>query len=207
MFNTKSKKERSLKTPLFLKPFRSAGSKSAINRRPNPPGQHGAKRKRAKSEFAGQLSEKQKFKYTYSLRESQLIRIFKEASKNPDTTGPTFVSLLERRLDNVVFRLGLAPSRSVARQMIGHGHIHVNSRRVKASAYRVRPNDVISIRPESRNKKLFQDLLEGLEKYEAPIWLSVDAKTYSGKVVSFPKDFDIPFDISKVVDYYSKTAK
>src|SRR6185436_20123316 len=125
MFDTSSKKERALGVPLQLKPFRSASPKSAILRRPNRPGQHGGGRRRPPSEFAQQLNEKQKFKYTYGLREAQIRRIFQKASKAASSTGPMFMSLLERRLDNVVFRLGIAPSRSVARQFISHGHIQV----------------------------------------------------------------------------------
>lgn len=207
MFDTRSKKERSLGTPLSLKPFRSAGPKSAIVRRPQKPGQHGGARRRAPSEFGEQLKEKQKFKYTYGLREAQLRNTFKKASKSPSTTGPLFVSLLERRLDNVVYRLGLAPSRSVARQLVGHGHIQVNSKRVSAPSYQVRPNDMIRIRPESKDHPAFKELSETLKKHETPSWLSIDPVSFEAKVVSVPKDVESPFDISLVVDYYSKTVK
>jgi ribosomal protein S4 len=130
MFNSSSKKERRLGTPLFLKPFRSATGKAAMARRPGKPGQHGqARTRRGGSEFGKQLAEKQKIQFTYGIRDSQMRIIFKKASKSLSTTGPLFVSLLERRLDNVVYRLGFAPSRSVARQVVGHGHIFVNGER------------------------------------------------------------------------------
>ena len=207
MFDTKSKKERSLGTPLQLKPFRSAGPKSAIVRRPQRPGQHGGARRRAPSEFGEQLKEKQKFKYTYGLREAQLRNTFKKASKSPSNTGPLFLSLLERRLDNVVYRLGLAPSRSVARQLVSHGHIQVAGKRVKAPSYSVRPHEIIRIRPESKDQPLFKDISERLNKLQTPNWLMVDPVSGEGTVVSLPKDVEMPFDISLVVDYYSKIVK
>lgn len=207
MFDTRSRKERALGTPLQLKPFRSASPKSAILRRPQRPGQHGASRRRAPSEFGEQLKEKQKFKYTYGLREAQIRNTFKKASKSPSNTGPLFISLLERRLDNVVFRLGLAPSRSVARQVVGHGHIQVNKRRVSAPSYQVKANDVIRIRPESKDHPVFKDLGEKLKKYETPSWLSIDPVSFEGKVVTLPVNVESPFDISLVVDYYSKIVK
>ncbi len=207
MFNTRSKRERSLGTSLGLKPFRSAGPKSAITRRPGKPGQHGSARRRGPSEFGEQLAEKQKFKYSYGLREAQLRNTFKKASKSQSNTGPLFVSLLERRLDNVVYRLGIAPSRSVGRQLIGHGHIHVNSRRVSAPSYQVKANDIIAIRPESKDHPVLKELAEKLKKYQTPSWLSIDPVSLQGKVVTLPKDVEAPFDISLVVDYYSKIVK
>ncbi len=217
MFDTRERKERALGTKLGLKPFRSLSPKAAIVRKPQRPGQHGGARRRAPSEFGEQLSEKQKFKYTYGLREAQMRRIFKLAAKSPSNTGPLFMGLLERRLDNVVYRLGIAPSRSVARQLVGHGHIQVSSkggsssggnfRRVKSPSFQVKAGDVIRIRPESKNHPLFKDLAETLKKYEVPAWLSTNPETFEGKVLSLPRDLEIPFDISKVVDYYSKIVK
>lgn len=207
MFDTSSKKERALGVPLQLKPFRSASPKSAILRRPNRPGQHGAGRRRPPSEFSQQLAEKQKFKYTYGLREAQLRGIFQKASKSAASTGPAFMNLLERRLDNVVFRLGIAPSRSVARQVISHGHIQVNGKRVKSSSYQVKAGNVIRIRPESKDQQLFRELPEKLKTYNAPNWLTVDPGSLEGTVKTLPKDLEFPFDISLVVDYYSKLVK
>ncbi len=207
MFNTREKKERSLGTRLFLKATRSASPKAAMVRRPARPGEHGKDRRRAPSEFSRQLSEKQKFKAAYGLREAAMRKVFQKASKSAATTGPLFVSLLERRLDNVVYRLGFAPSRSVARQLIGHGHMMVNGRRVTIPSIQVRPNDVITIRPQSKDHAAFRTLNETFSKHQTPTWLLNDPEKMSGKVTSLPKDFDIPFDIALVVDYYSKIVK
>jgi len=207
MFDTRERKERALGVKLGLKPFRSLSPKAAMVKKPSRPGQHGASRRRAPSEFGEQLSEKQKFKHTYGLREAQMRRTFKQASKSPSTTGPLFMSLLERRLDNVVYRLGIAPSRSVARQLVGHGHIHVNGKRVKSSSFQVKANDVIRIRPESKDHSAFKNLAETLKTHKTSSWLSINPETFEGKVLSAPRDLEIPFDISKVVDYYSKIVK
>jgi small subunit ribosomal protein S4 len=207
MFDTRAKKERRLGTPLFLKPFRSMTGKSAITRRPNKPGQHGAARRRSGSEFGKQLSEKQKVKATYGLRETQLRNIFVEANKSKLPTGQVVLSLLERRLDNVVFRMGIAPSRSVGRQMVSHGHIFVNGRRSSAPSTRLRANDVVTIRPQSKEFQIFKDTMERLSKAQTPNWVSVNPQTAEGTVKSLPKDLDLGFDISLVVDYYSKIVK
>lgn len=134
-------------------------------------------------------------------------KVFREALKNPAVTGTMIMSLLERRLDNVVYRLGFAPSRSVARQLVNHGHILVNGRKITIPSYRVKVGDEIVIRPQSKDHQVFKDLDETLKKYEPPTWLTFDKEKFSGKVVALPKDFDIPFDINMVVDYYSKVVK
>lgn len=205
MFNTKEKRERSLGTKLFLKADRCNSPKCVTVRRANKrPGLHGSAYKRALSEFGQQLKEKQKFKFTYGLREAQMKRVVKMATKNPAVTGPMIVSLLERRLDNVVYRLGFAKSRSVGRQLASHGHILVNNKKVTIPSYQVRPGDTVSVRPQSREHPLLKDLPTILKKYEPPVWLSVDKDAVAGKVESLPKDFEIPFDVNMVVDYYSK---
>jgi small subunit ribosomal protein S4 len=207
MFDTRARKERRLGVPLFLKPFRSLTSKSAINRRTGKPGQHGAAHRRSGSEFGKQLAEKQKIKYTYGLRETQLRNAFAEAMHGKSATGQALLSLLERRLDNVVYRLGFAPSRSVARQVVGHGHIFVNGRRASAPSTRLRVGDVVTIRPQSKDFQIFKDVTERLAKTQAPVWLSVNPQTVEGTVKQLPKDLDLGFDISLVVDYYSKIVK
>ena len=208
MFNTRAKKERSLGTSLTLKPFRGSGPKAAINRRPVRPGQHGAKRRRAGSEYSEQLAEKQKFQFSYGLREKNVRRLFKAAAKSGhEAIGKSFLSLLERRLDNTVYRLGLAPSRSVARQMIGHGHILVNGRRIKSSSHQVKIGYKIQIRDTSLKSVMFENLEEQLKESDRPVWLTLDLKTKEGTVVALPLEVETPFDISKVVDYYSKIIK
>ncbi len=207
MFNTKAKQERKLGTPLFLKPFRSATGKSAIVRRPARPGQHGASRRRAGSEFARQLLEKQKVRFTYGIREAQMKKYFKTASKSTESTGIALINLLERRLDNVVYRLGIAPSRSVARQLVGHGHIQVNGKRVSAPSAQTYIGDVVTVRSQSKEYAPFKDMTERLKKADAPAWLTMNPETAAGTVKMLPKDIDTGFDISLVVDYYSKLVK
>jgi small subunit ribosomal protein S4 len=207
MFNTKARQERKLGTPLFLKPYRSATGKSAIVRRPGRPGQHGQARRRTGSEFARQLLEKQKLRFTYGVREAQMKKYFTLASKSKENTGSVLVTLLERRLDNVVYRLGLTPSRSVARQVVGHGHVQVNGKRVSAPSAQIYVGDVIRVRPLSKDFGPFKDMAERLKKADAPVWLTMNPETAEGTVKMLPKDIDTSFDISLVVDYYSKLVK
>lgn len=203
MFNTQEKKERALGTKLFLKAHRCNSPRCALVRKPHRPGLHGQAR-HAVSEFGQQLNEKQKIKASYGIRETQMKRIFSSAAKNPGITGNMIVQLLERRLDNAVYRLGLAPSRSVARQLVGHGHILVNNRKVTIPSFLVRSKDEISIRPQSGDQSVFKALPEMLKKYEPPVWLELDKEKLKGRVVSLPKDLEFPFDVNMVVDYYSK---
>lgn len=205
MFNTREKKERSLGTKLFLKAERCNSPKCVTIRRPTRPGLHGkARRRGVGSEFASQLREKQKIKFSYGIREDYLEKIFTRAARNPGITGQMIISYLERRLDNVIFRLGLAPSRSVGRHLVGHGHIMVNGQRVDIPSFEVKTGNVVSIRPQSKDHPAFKDLANRLKQYEPPVWLSFDKEKFEGKVLSEPKDYDIPFDVNLVVDYYSK---
>jgi len=204
MFDTREKKERSLGTKLFLKAHRCNSPKCALERRQVKPGAHGAGRRGKKSEYGEQLNEKQKVRFTYGLRESQIRIIFEAASKKAGITGNTIIQLLERRLDNVVFRLGLAPSRSVARQLINHGHIMVNDKKVTIPSFSVKVGEKISIRPQSKDRIVFNDLSVNLLKYVAPLWLNLNPEKLEGKVISLPADIEFPFDINMVVDFYSK---
>ena len=204
MFNTKEKQERSLGVRLFLKAERCNSPKCAMVRNATRPGLHGKAHRRAMSEMGQQLKEKQKIKFTYGIREAYLNKIFNMASKNPGVTGQMIISMLERRLDNVVYKLGLALSRSVARQLVSHGHIFVNNKRVSIPSYQVHVNDIVTIRSQSQSHPVFKDLSQNIQKIEPPVWLSIDKEKLEGKVVSLPKDFEIPFDTNMVVDYYSK---
>jgi len=204
MIRAKEKKERSLSAKLFLKPERCNSPKCVTIRRPTRPGVHGKARRRPMSEYGKQLQEKQKIRFTYGISERQMSNIFKEAAKSPGVTGEMMISLLERRLDNVVFRLGFAASRSVARQLVSHGHILINGRKTKIPSQRIKADDVITIRPQSSEHGLLKDLKEKLKQYDAPVWLRMDLEKLEGTVVSLPKDFDISFDVGLVVDYYSK---
>jgi small subunit ribosomal protein S4 len=201
---SKEKKERSLGEHLHLKGERCSSPKCVMVRRPYPPGQNGKKRKRAPSEFGTQLKEKQKLKWSYFLKENQIQSVFKEADRSKVATGEKMIELLERRLDNVVYRLGLTLSRIVARQIIKDGHIMVNGRKVTIPSYDVRIGDVIGIRPESKNRGVFKKLEENLKKYDAPTWLQLDKTTREGKMVALPFDTKVPFDIDLVIEYLSK---
>lgn len=203
MFNTQEKKERSLGVKLFLKAHRCNSPKCVMLRRPHRPGLHG-KSRRTVSETGQQLNEKQKVKVSYGIREAQMKRVFQRAAKNPGVTGAMIIQLLERRLDNALYRLGLAPSRSVARQLVGHGHILVNGRKVTASSYSVKAGDRIAIRPQSKDNAVLKGLAEALKNYNAPEWLKLDKEQQEGEVVALPKDLEVPFDVNMVVDYYSK---
>lgn len=203
MFNTKEKKERALGTNLFLKAHRCNSPKCVILRRPYRPGLHG-KARHVLSEVGQQLKEKQKIKVSYGLRETQMEKIFKAAARNPGVTGNLIIQLVERRLDNTAYRLGLAPSRSVARQLVGHGHILVNGRKVTVPSYLVRLGDKISVRPQSKEAGPLKSLAETLAKYEPPTWLKLDKAKLEGEVLALPKDLEFPFDVNMVVDYYSK---
>lgn len=204
MMGPKEKKERALGVHLFLKAERCNSGKCALVRRPYRPGAHGKSRRKQLSEYGLQLAEKQKIMFSYGLKEKAMERIFKEALRKKEAITTTIVNLLERRLDNVVFRMGFAPSRIMAKQFISHGHILVNSRKVTIASFQVKTGDVITIREKSRTIALFKDLSENLRKYETPVWLQLDKDKLEGKVKSLPFDVEIPFDINLVVDFYSK---
>lgn len=204
MFNTSEKKERSLGVKLFLKGDRCNSPKCTMVRRPYRPGLHGKRRSGAPSEFKSQLQEKQKIKATYGIREAYMKKIVGEAAKNPEVTGLMILNLLERRLDNVVYRLGFTSSRSIARQMVNHGHFLVNGKKVNTSSYRVKIGDVVAIRPQSREHANFKDLSDNLKKIEAPVWLALDKEKIEGKVIAPPKDVEALIDVNLVIDYYSK---
>ena len=203
MLHLKEKKERSLGVKLFLKGERCNSPKCALTRRPYRPGIHG-KRRRVVSEYGHQLSEKQKIKFSYGLNERQLRTIFQKALKKPGAIKDFIVKALETRLDSTIFRLGIASSKRIARQMVSHGHILVNGKRVSAPSYKVLVGDVICIRPQSKEMSMFKDLKNSLKNYQVPTWLALDQEKIEGKILAFPSEVDSAFDINLVVDYYSK---
>lgn len=174
-------------------------------RNPQRPGVHGAKRSRGGSEYGTQLKEKQSLKISYLLRETQLKKYFQEVRSKSDS-GNLLLERLERRLDNVVFRMGFAKSRRAARQMVGHGHFLLNGKKVNIPSIIVVKGDVVSIREESKGKTHLKEVSENLKKANMPSWLSVDAAKKEGKVISLPAKEDLPqqFNISLVVEFYSK---
>jgi len=206
MKKSSEKQERALGMKLFLKGDRCNSPKCAMVRRPTRPGMHGAKRKRALSEFGDQLLEKQRIKASYGLREAQLAKMVGAAMEKSGAAavGEIIISELERQLSNVVFRLGLAMSRVVARQLINHGHFLVNGKNVSSPSFAVKVRDVISIKPSSQKLLLFNDLSTKLKKYDPVEWLVLDKEKMEGRMLSLPKDVEMPFDVSLIVDYYSK---
>jgi len=206
MIKPKEKKERALGERLHLKGERCDSPKCAAVRKPYRPGVHGQKRSRrgAVSEFGIQLKEKQKFKVSYGLKEKNLHQLFLEARRIPGSTADKLIELLERRLDNVVFRLGLASSRANARQLVAHGHIFVNGKRTRSPGYQVDKGDTISPPEKFSEIAAFKGLAEKLKKFEPPEWLYLDRDKLEGKVLNIPNNLEPPFEISLLIESFSK---
>ncbi len=181
------------------------GADKAFEKKNYPPGQHGsAKRRKKLSEYGTQLQEKQKAKYTYGVLEKQFRRTFEKAAHKSGVTGEILLQLLESRLDNVVYRLGIAPTRSAARQIVGHCHITVNGKVLNISSYFVKEGEVISVREKSKSLEAIVNSLEG-RIIRFP-WLEWDSAKMSGKFLSYPTREDIPETIKEqlIVELYSK---
>jgi len=200
----KEKKERALGEKLFLKAYRCNSAKCAMLRRPHRPGVHGKAMRRSGSDFGVQLKAKQKFKLSYGVNESQLKAIFLGASASKGSTAEKIVETLERRLDNAIFRAGLADSRIMARHFITRGHFLVNGKRTTSPSYETGKGDVIAVRPESASKGPFRELVDKLTKFSPPVWLRVDKDKLAAEVTSLPRDLEPAFDIGAVVEYFSK---
>lgn len=202
----KEKLSRRIGENLGLKAERSFSPKSAFLKKPYRPGMHGKSRRRALSEFGTQLLEKQKIKFTYGLTERQLQKYFNEAKRKKGITGDLLLGALEKRLDNAIYRSGLASSRAIARQLVNHGHFLVNNKKVTIPSYLVKMDNIIAIKPKSRSKTIFFDLANKLKKHEAPTWLIVDKKNFEIKIKSDPKIDDLPknFNMNVIIAYYSK---
>lgn len=190
---------------LFLKGDRCYTDKCSIERRNYPPGQHGQKRPKF-SEYSIQLREKQKVKRMYGLLENQFRRTFAVAAKVKGITGETLLSLLERRLDNVTYRLGFASSRAEARLLVRHGHILVNGKRVNVPSYFVRVGDVVSVKEQSRQVSRILMALEGAQRRGVPEWAELDRDNFSGRIKLLPARSDITMPINEklIVELYSK---
>ncbi len=170
------------------------------------PGQHGQnKRRRKQSEYGIQLKEKQKAKYTYGVLEKQFSNLFKKASRSKGVTGEVLLQLLESRLDNVVYRLGLAPTRDGARQLVSHRHITVGGNVVNIPSYTLRGGDVVGVREKSKSLEVITDSL-GTARYSSSSWLEWDSDTMTGKFLNVPEREDIPENIQEqlIVELYSK---
>ena len=190
---------------LFLKGERCYTDKCAIERRNYPPGEHGQARPKF-SEYSIQLREKQKLRRIYGILERQFRRYFGLADRKKGVTGEMLLQLLERRLDNIVYRLGFATSRAEARQLVRHGHFQVNGRKVDVPSYLVRRGDVVTVRERSRNVARIRDALELAQRRGVPEWLEVVPETFTGTVKSFPAraDLTMPINEKLVVELYSK---
>ncbi len=190
---------------LFLKGTRCYTKKCSFERRPTPPGQHGVRRRKV-GEYGLQLREKQKIRKTYGVLERQFRNYFTDADSRPGVTGENLLRSLELRLDNVAYRMGFAPSRPSARQLVGHGHVLVNGRPTNIPSYQLRPGDRVEIRESHRNREPFKVLKETLRSHQAPEWVSVDAANLGGRVVDLPRRDQMPLDLNEqlVVEYYSR---
>lgn len=180
-------------------------TRKTIENRPFPPGQHGSARKRRPSEYAMQLLEKQKLCYNYGVKAGQLLRLFREASASKRVTGERLVELLELRLDNVLFRSGFAPTIPAGRQLVNHGHVRVNGKRVDVPSYRVRTGEVITLRDKVRNLEIVQSNLTA-PRLEVPAWLKVSPDKYESQVLGEPGPGAEPFDldVQLVVEFFNR---
>jgi small subunit ribosomal protein S4 len=190
---------------LFLKGERCYTDKCAIERRNYPPGQHGQGRSKF-SEYAVQLREKQKIKRSYGVLEGQFRRYFEKAERSKGITGENLLILLERRLDNMVYRMGFATSRSEARQLVRHGHFRVDGRKVNIPSFLVKIGQTVSIRERSRTVERIVAALDQAERKGVPEWLEVNKETFSGLVKAMPTraELTMPFNEQLVVELYSK---
>ena len=193
----KSKISRRFSEPIF-------GASKSLQKKPYPPGHHGRGRRRKQSEYAIQLMEKQKAKYTYGVLEKQFYNLFHKASTKDGITGENLLQLLEARLDNTVFRLGIAPTRRAARQLVSHKHIVVNGDVVNIPSYTLRPGDMVGVREKSKSLETITDSLRSDgHRYS---WLEWDSKELTGKLVNLPQREEIPENIQEqlIVELYSK---
>jgi small subunit ribosomal protein S4 len=190
---------------LFLKGERCYTEKCAIDRRNYPPGQHGQNRRKF-SDYGAQLREKQKVKRIYGILENQFRNIFKEADRQKGITGETLLALLERRLDNIVYRLGFANSRDEARQLVRHNHFLVNQSKVNIPSYLVKPGDVIELREKSKKVVRVLEALEGVARRGVPQWLELDKDQMKGSMKGLParEDITLPIQEKLIVELYSK---
>ncbi len=195
----KSKISRKFGDPIY-------GPDKSFEKKNYLPGQHGAsKRRRKQSEYGIQLMAKQKAKYTYGVLEKQFSNLFKKASRSKGVTGEVLLQLLEARLDNVVYRLGIAPTRDAARQLVSHRHITVNGTVVNVPSFTLRPGDLVGVREKSKSLEVISDSLS-TARYSSSSWLEWDGDTMTGKFLNVPEREDIPENIQEqlIVELYSK---
>ena len=194
---------------LFLKGSRCMTPKCSFERRSYPPGQHGREgqfRRGRASDYLLQLREKQKARRIYGIMERQFSRYFERASLRSGLTGSNLLILLESRLDNVVYRLGLASSRAQARQLVSHGHFMLNGRKTDVPSALVSAGDSISLRPESAGRAYFKELRQDIDDRQVPRWLSLDTGNLTGSILNLPvrEDIDVSLNEQLIVEYYSR---
>lgn len=194
----KSKIARKFGEPIF-------GPDKVLSKKNYPPGQHGNGRKKKTSEYGIQLREKQKAKYTYGVLEKQFRNLFEKAASTRGVTGEVLLQLLESRLDNVVFRLGIAPTRAAARQLVSHRHIVVDGKTVNIPSYTLKSGQVVGVRERSKSLEVIDDALSGFNHSKYP-WIEWEQSTKSGKYLHIPERADIPENIKEqlIVELYSK---
>ena len=191
---------------LFLKGTKCFTDKCPIERKNYPPGQHGLSRRSRMTDYAVQLREKQKVRKTYGLLEKQFRNYFKEASRRKGVTGNNLVSILESRLDNTLYRLGLAPSRKSARQLILHRHLTINDQVVDRASYHLKSGDIIKVREKSKKLPIFHDSMKRMKDTMMMPWLSLDKATMTGTYLKNPEREEVPFigNEQLIVELYSK---
>ena len=191
---------------LFLKGDRCYTDKCAMERRPFAPGMHNQGRSKKLSEYGMQLNEKQKVKFIYGVLEKQFHAYYEKAERKQGITGEILLQELERRLDNVVFRMGFANTRREARQLVNHAHFTVNGKRVNIPSYQVKPGDVVAVSEKSRSTTKFKSLLEENGKKACPKWIEKANDSFEGKIVAMPARDDIDYDVAEhlIVELYSK---
>ena len=191
---------------LFLKGERCYSDKCSFERRAYAPGQHGQNRFRKVSDYAIQLREKQKVKHMYGMLEGQFRRYFKLSDQQKGVTGLNLLSLLERRLDNVVYRLGFAASRDQARQFIRHNHFNIDGKKVNIPSYQVKPGQVISLKEKSHKNTFVIESMEGVTRRGIPSWLELDKGNFQGTVKAMPnrEEITMPIQEQLIVELYSK---
>ncbi len=194
------------RTKLFLKGTKCFTDKCPLESRNYPPGQHGVSKRQRLTDYAVQLREKQKVRRTYGVLENQFRKYFEEASRKSGITGDNLVRLLERRLDNTIFRLGLAPSRKAARQLISHRHFTVNGRIVNIPSFLLRSGDSIQVREKSKKLEVIHDSMKRIKDNMILPWLSLDKASMAGTFVKEPERSDVPFNANEqlIVELYSK---
>jgi small subunit ribosomal protein S4 len=191
---------------LFLKGDRCYTDKCGYERRAYPPGQHGQSRRRKRSDYGEQLREKQKVKRIYGLAEKQFRGYYHKALRMPGVTGNTLIQLLERRLDNVVYRMGFASDHSEARQLVRHGHFLINGKKVNIPSYLVRARDIVQVREASQKMARINEALAAVDRRGVPQWIQMDKENFRGAIAQLPsrEDVTLPIREQLIIELYSK---